>query len=101
MLFLVNYLHYPEDFDLARREIGATATVTLTERMGTPAGLTGRKATIYVPAGDTDYDLVYMRVEPASYFEISFTNLRPVAVTDGREPKRLALLMQADAEAPR
>lgn len=97
VLFLVNYLQYPRGFELAGREIGAIARVTLSERAGIPAELSGRRATIYLPANDTEYDLVYMRVEPASHFEISFTSLRPVVVADGREPPNLALLMQAAA----
>jgi hypothetical protein len=92
LLFLINYLRYPVGFDPTGRVAGATATVTLSEMMGAPGKLVGRKATIYVPANDTEFDLVYIRVEPASYFEVSFADMQWAEVDDGREPDEVSLL---------
>jgi hypothetical protein len=92
LLFLINYLRYPIGFDPTGRVAGATAEVTLSAATGAPGKLVGRKATIYVPANDTEFDLVYMRVEPATYFEVSFADMQWTEVDDAREPDEVSLL---------
>ena len=87
LLFLVNYVQYPRDFDLKQRAIAAVAHAALTPAFGLPdSALAGKRAAIYVPANDTDYDLVYVRIEPGSAYRISFTNLIWKAVADPRMP---------------
>jgi hypothetical protein len=76
LYFLVNYIQYPKDFDLKRRSIGVVGRVVLNRSFGVPdTQLIGKPAEIYVPANDTDYDLVYARVDSGDVYEISFTDL--------------------------
>ena len=47
--FLVNYIHYPEGFDLKGRMIAASGTTTLSEAFAVPEeSLVGQKALFYV-----------------------------------------------------
>lgn len=76
LYFLVNYLQYPKEFDLKNRAIGVVGRIVLSTACGIPDdSLAGKSAEIYVPANDTDYDLVYLRTEDGEAFEISFTDL--------------------------
>ena len=73
-LFVVNYIHYPKDFDLAGRNISAMATTTLSAAFDLPdEALVGRRATIYVPIGDKDYDVVYLRPDSGAVWAHSFS----------------------------
>ena len=84
--FLVNYLQYPKGFDLAGRHIAAVGTVTLTDAFPLPSGdYVGKKARIYVPSNDREYDEVYVAVG-SEYFEQSFTNMVWKITTDPRIP---------------
>lgn len=87
LFFLVNYIQYPNGFDLGRRTIGAMAHVILTPAFGVPdLELIGKRATMYVPADDTEYDLIYARTESGDAYQISFTNLIWERVADARVP---------------
>jgi hypothetical protein len=87
LLFLVNYIAYPKNFDLTHRAIGILCRVTLTSAFGVPdASLVGKKAMIYVPANDTEYDLVYAKVESGEAYRIPFTTLIWEPVSDARMP---------------
>lgn len=93
LLFLVNYIQYPEKFDLKHRTIGVLCRVTLTSAFGLPAAsLVGQKAMIYVPANDTEYDLVYARVESGGAYKIPFTTLIWERVSDPRLPNSVQAL---------
>jgi len=87
LLFLVNYIQYPKNFDLTHRSIGVLCRVTLTSAFGIPdTTLIGKRAMIYVPANDTEHDLVYAKVESGSAFRVPFTTLIWEAVSDARMP---------------
>ena len=87
LFFLVNYLHYPVGFDLDGRKIAVAGNVTLTEAFGVPdAAMLGRAATIYVPADDADYDLVFVQVQPGATYSVPFTNLSWNETKDPRMP---------------
>jgi hypothetical protein len=76
LYFLVNYLQYPKEVDPKNRSIAVVARVVLTSAFGAPNdALVGKNAMIYVPANDTDYDLVYIRIEQGQAYKISFTDL--------------------------
>lgn len=87
LLYLVNYLKYPKDFDLTNRSIGVLGRVTLTPifYLQDPK-LAGQRAEIYVPAEDNRYDLVYAKTEAGAPYEISFTNLKWKPVDAARTP---------------
>lgn len=87
LLFLVNYINYPTSFDLTRRSIGVLCRVTLTAAFGVPnASLIGKKAMIYVPAHDTEHDLVYAKVDSGRAYRIPFTTLVWETVNNARMP---------------
>lgn len=76
LYFMVNYIQYPKKFDFKRRSIGVVGRVVLNQAFGVPdPRLIGKPAEIYVPANDTDYDLVYAKISPADVYEISFKDL--------------------------
>jgi hypothetical protein len=90
--FLVNYLRYPEDLDLATHDVAVLGRVTLTPQFPLPRqDYIGQKARIYVPSNDQQYDLVYVAVG-SDYFEQSFTKLRWKPVQDSRVPDGVARL---------
>jgi hypothetical protein len=87
LLFLVNYLKYPREFDLKNRSIGVLGRVTLTPvfYLQDPK-LVGQRADIYVPADDDQYDLVYGKTEAGAAYKISFTNMTWKPVDTARTP---------------
>lgn len=90
-LFLVNYLRYPKHFNLEGRQIGVMGRITVTSEFdyAEPA-LWGQRAAIYVPADDTDYDLVYAKLDSAGAYRIQFGNMAWKPVTDARLPAAIA-----------
>jgi hypothetical protein len=93
LYFLVNYLQYPREFDLKNRSIAVVARVVLTPAFGAPDDvLSGKNAMIYVPANDTDYDLVYVRIEQGQAYKVSFTDLVWQPVDEARVPGGIANL---------
>lgn len=61
---LINYLAYPVDFDLAGRSIIVAGKTTLNSDFdGLPKSLEGKKAILYLPENDKDYDVVYLQTE--------------------------------------
>ncbi|HLX95238.1 MAG TPA: hypothetical protein VKU37_05795 [Verrucomicrobiae bacterium] len=84
--FLVNYLNYPKDYDLAGRSISATGNLTLTADFHLPdKSLIGKRAVFYIPSDDKDYDLIYVRVGGET-FKNSFRSLHWKKVEDPRVP---------------
>ena len=81
--FLVNYIHYPENFDLKNRKIAAVGMSTLTGEFEAPSDEIGKKAFIYIPSGDDEYDLVYVRVGEHTYSQ-SFTTMSWKRVDESR-----------------
>ena len=82
---LVNYLHYPQGFDLTHRHPAAVGAVKLSRQTGLPPGASaGEAAAIYVPADDADYDLTYVQRASGQTYRISFTTFAWVAVENPR-----------------
>ena len=91
LLYLVNYLRYPKDFDLTNRSIGVLGRVALTPVFSLPdPKLVGQRADIYVPADDDQYDLVYAKTETGTVYKIPFTNLIWKSVDTARTPRENA-----------
>jgi hypothetical protein len=86
---LINYLHYPFDFDLTRHAIAVEGQTTLnSEFVGISTSLVGKKANLYVPRDDRDYTIVYMQIETGDVFTVSLADSQAVwqRVTDARLP---------------
>jgi len=92
---LVNYLNYPIDLSPEGRTITVAGKVTLNSDFeGIPQSLIGKKAVLYVPDNDEDYDVVYLRAETGTILETSFNRETWRQVTEprmGSEVKRLSL----------
>lgn len=64
-LSLINYLAYPINFDLAGRSIIVAGQTTLNSDFdGLPKSLEGKRALLYLPEHDQDYDVVCLQTEP-------------------------------------
>ena len=84
--FLVNYLNYPKNFDAKGRSISVVGYAVLSTGFHPPSkALIDQKAAFYVPADDSDYDLVYVRIGDET-FEISFAAMHWKKVSDPRIP---------------
>lgn len=95
VLYLINYLHYPEGFDLAKRSPVALAVAHLVPAFGvTTPPLLGGTAAFYVPENDTNYDEVYAHVDNGSAFRVSFTDLSWKAVGESRQSNAVAALQK-------
>ena len=90
--FLVNYIHYPENWELKNRKIAAVGMATVTQDFDAPSAELGKKAFIYIPSGDNEYDLVYVRVGEHTYSQ-SFTNMSWKRVEESRLPSATRALM--------
>jgi len=72
--FLVNYLAYPTNFALAGRSISVAGKTMLSpDFQGIPESLAEKKAIIYVPENDQDYDVIYLLVETGAAFANAFS----------------------------
>jgi hypothetical protein len=95
LYFLVNYICYPKDFDMEGRHVVVAGHAVLNKAFGIPdPALAGRRAVIYVPTGDTDYDLVYVRPESGKAYRVSFTNLIWKAAAEARQPSGIGDLQR-------
>lgn len=95
VLFLVNYLHYPEGLDFSGRSPVAVAVVRLGPAFGiTEPPLLGRTAAFYVPANDVRFDEVYVVVDDGSAFRVSFTNLGWEPVSDARRSRAVEAIQK-------
>jgi|GEM_PF-1105031 len=92
---MVNYLNYPIDLSPAGRTITVAGNATLNSDFGgIPQSLIGKKAVLYVPDNDEDYDVVYLCAETGTILETSFNRETWRQVTEprmGSEVKRLSL----------
>ena len=90
--FLVNYVQYPEGFDLKHRSITSAGTATLSLDFGLPSTtLVGKKAVFYIPTNDREYDLVYLEVDGQAY-EHSFAGRCWRPMRDARMPEAVGEL---------
>lgn len=96
LLFLINYLHYPDSFDQGLRSPVAVAIARLSPAFGvTEPPLLGRMAAFYVPENDARYDEVYATVDDGSAFRLSFSNLAWEPVEEGRRSSAVAALQRS------
>jgi hypothetical protein len=72
-LSLINYLAYPINFDPAGRSIIVAGKATLNSDFdGLPKSLAGKKAFLYLPENDEDYDVVFLQTESGVTLARSF-----------------------------
>lgn len=84
---LINYALYPIEFGTANRKIVVSGESTLNEAFdGIPEELFGRKAMLYVPKDDEEYDVVYLQSETGVNFANSLTENRWRRVDKPRLP---------------
>lgn len=93
LTFLVNYIHYPFNFDLTDRRILAVAKSTVTPGFEGLDTIHGEQALFYVPKEDKDYDVVYMQTQSGGIFAISFTDMRWTKRDDARLPSGIGDLI--------
>ncbi|MBX7493408.1 hypothetical protein K3163_09320 [Qipengyuania sp. 1NDW9] len=84
VLFAVNYLHYPRDFDLDSRSVVGAARVR-------PGNLTGiaddQSAFVFVPENDTHYDRVHAVDDNGQAYLGDFGSASFVPIDDARMPR--------------
>ena len=89
ILFAVNYLHYPRDFDLDSRSILGAARVW-------PGNLTGiadnQSAFVFVPENDTHFDRVHVIDESGQAYLGDFGSTAFVQIDDARMPREVKKL---------
>jgi hypothetical protein len=72
-LSLINYLAYPINFDPAGRSIMVAGKTTLNSDFdGLPKSLEGKKALLYLPENDEDYDVVFLQTDSGVVLANSF-----------------------------
>jgi hypothetical protein len=82
---LINYLAYPFGFDLAGRSIIVAGKTTLNSDFdGLPKSLEGKKALLYLPEDDDDYQVVYLQIESGVTLAKSFNEGTWQKVKDAR-----------------
>lgn len=89
VLFAVNYLHYPRDFDLDSRSILGAARVR-------PGNLTGiaddQSALVFVPENDTHFDRVHAVDDAGQAYLGDFGSTSFVPIDDARLPREVPKL---------
>ena len=93
LTFLVNYIHYPFNFDLTDRRILAVAKSTVTAGFEGLDAYCDEQALLYVPKEDKDYDVVYMQTQSGRIFAVSFTDMRWIKKDDARLPSGIGDLI--------
>ncbi len=88
-LFLVNYIHYPMDFELNGRSICAVGVWDLTEGAGPEDIPIGTPVKYYVPTDNTAYDEVFAMLEDRRSFQIPFTNFKWRPIDNPRASARV------------
>jgi hypothetical protein len=85
--WLINYVQYPKDFDLRSRSIVAAGSATIQTDFLPASGESqvGKRILLYIPAHDTEHDLVFGRVDAQSY-EYPFSSEQWRRVDDPRLP---------------
>jgi hypothetical protein len=70
---LINYLNYPIDFGGPERKISVAGNTSLnSEFAGIPESLWEKRAILYVPEDDEDFDLVYLLAGTGDTFAFAF-----------------------------
>ncbi|SRR6266404_9432364 len=82
---LINYLAYPVNFGPDGRSIVVAGRTTLNSDFdGLPKSLEGKKALLYLPENDEDYDVVYLQTESGVSLAKSFNEGAWREVKDAR-----------------
>lgn len=91
LAFLVNFLCYPdEECGPVPANAAVLARLSLCPECGIPdARLQGKFASLYVPEGDTEFDLVHLRLDSGEAFRVPFTDLRWHPTGQARWPAKL------------
>lgn len=72
-IYLVNYVCYPENFELHDRILGVLGLSTISESFpNVPSPLVKQSAMFYVPGDDDEYDIVYARTAAGEIYELPF-----------------------------
>lgn len=91
---LVNYLNYPMNVGLAERSIIVAGKTTLNSGFqDIPPSLMGKKAILYVPENDQDYDVAYMQTETGATFAKSMSEKAWRQVSDPRLSSEVRMLI--------
>jgi len=91
--YLINYVQYPKGLDAKARSIlVAGKTVLSADFQVSDQSLIGQEATLYVPSGDQDYDVIYVQVGNQTFVD-SFTANTWTKVADPRLPPGIASLL--------
>jgi len=92
--FLVNYLHYFKGDESDGSSVVASGVATLSREFNLPsADLAGRRAVFYVPIGDRERDLLFVKIGD-SIFENSFAGLCWRPMKESRIPPQVQKVMQ-------
>jgi hypothetical protein len=92
--FLVNYVAYPFDLDLKNRSVIVGAKTTLSvEFDGLDSSFNGKKAILYIPEGDQDYNVVYMQTDSGVTLANSFTEIKWRRVNDAKLSNEVRIMM--------
>jgi hypothetical protein len=83
-LFLVNYLHYPHDFDLTKRQPHAVAMFPVSEGIAPDGVAANTLAKAFVPDNDPEHDVVHALLKDGRAFRISFTDMRWAPITEAK-----------------
>lgn len=95
LIFLVNYLQYPEGFDLKNRLITSVGLIRLGPSFGlSDRSLAGKQAVIYIPSNDTEYDEVYVQVPSAAAYRVPFTTMNWIRTNDPRLPPAVSAMIK-------
>lgn len=98
LLFLINYIHYPEGFDLTGKAPVAVAFARLGAAFGvTSPSMANQLAVFYSPTNDTQYDEVYASLADGKVYKLSFTDLVWTPVTVGRQSDAVIALLDSRA----
>lgn len=89
-LYLVNYLNYPDNFDLTRRKLAICGIWQIED-----GAQVGSRAVVYIPQSDTEYDQAYVQMDRQQAYKVSFTDMTWVPTTDRRLPPEVADLEQS------
>ena len=82
---LINYLAYPVNFGPSGRSIIVAGRATLNSDFdGLPKSLEGKRALLYLPQNDEDYDVVYLQTESGVSLAKSFNEGAWRQVKDAR-----------------
>jgi hypothetical protein len=95
-LSLINYLAYPINFDPAGRSIVVAGQATLNSDFdGLPKSLEGKKALLYIPENDKNYDVLLLQTESGVTLAKTFNEGAWRMVNDDRPSSAVRSLIRA------